>query len=247
VLIPGIQGRWEYMRSTVDALARRFRVLTFSLAGGDVESATAQTLAALNDARVDRAVVVGVSFGGVAALRFAANHPDRTLALVLASTPGPDWHLSERHDRYARHPWLGGPLLLAETPRRLQPEVRAALPSRAARRRFAIQAAKTFVTAPVSFTKMAGRARAMERADRAGDALRVSVPTLVITGEPALDHVVPAEGTSAYADRIRGAAYAMIPRTGHLGAMTRPDEFTTTIAAFVARLEHSRSQTHGTP
>ena len=33
VLIPGLQGRWEWMRPAVDALARRFRVLTFSLAG----------------------------------------------------------------------------------------------------------------------------------------------------------------------------------------------------------------------
>ena len=33
VLIPGMQGRWEWMRPTVDALARHFRVLSFTLAG----------------------------------------------------------------------------------------------------------------------------------------------------------------------------------------------------------------------
>ena len=32
VLIPGIQGRWEWMRPAVDALARYCRVITFSLA-----------------------------------------------------------------------------------------------------------------------------------------------------------------------------------------------------------------------
>ena len=31
VLIPGLQGRWEWMRPTVDALAEHHRVLTFSL------------------------------------------------------------------------------------------------------------------------------------------------------------------------------------------------------------------------
>ena len=31
VLVPGIQGRWEWMRPAVDALAARCRVLTFSL------------------------------------------------------------------------------------------------------------------------------------------------------------------------------------------------------------------------
>jgi hypothetical protein len=32
VLIPGIQGRWEWMAPAVDALAERCRVVTFSLA-----------------------------------------------------------------------------------------------------------------------------------------------------------------------------------------------------------------------
>ena len=32
VLVPGLQGRWEWMRPAVDALAQHFRVLTFSLA-----------------------------------------------------------------------------------------------------------------------------------------------------------------------------------------------------------------------
>ena len=31
VFIPGIQGRWEYQRAAIDALAVSFRVLTFSL------------------------------------------------------------------------------------------------------------------------------------------------------------------------------------------------------------------------
>ena len=32
VLIPGIQGRWEWMRPAVDALSKQCRVITFSLA-----------------------------------------------------------------------------------------------------------------------------------------------------------------------------------------------------------------------
>jgi len=31
VFIPGLQGRWEYARITVNSLARHFRVLTASL------------------------------------------------------------------------------------------------------------------------------------------------------------------------------------------------------------------------
>ena len=32
VLIPGLQGRWEYVQPAVDALSKMFHVITFSLA-----------------------------------------------------------------------------------------------------------------------------------------------------------------------------------------------------------------------
>jgi pimeloyl-ACP methyl ester carboxylesterase len=33
VLIPGIQGRWEWMKPSIDVLARDYRVITISLPG----------------------------------------------------------------------------------------------------------------------------------------------------------------------------------------------------------------------
>src|SRR5437763_1441318 len=100
VFVPPLQGRWEYMNDTVDALASRMRVVTFSLCGErgsgmrfdrtrGLANYVDQTIGALDDRRIDRAVVCGVSFGGVVALHVAAEHPDRVGALVLASTPGP--------------------------------------------------------------------------------------------------------------------------------------------------------------
>ena len=231
------------MRPAVDALSPWFRVLTFSLAAGDVDGAVAQTLEALDAAGVERAVILGVSFGGVVALRFAAAHPDRTAALVLASTPGPEWHLSRRHEWYARHPWLAGPLFLVETPLRLYPEVTTAMPAYGDRVRLALHAFRTLLEAPVSFAGIAGRARAIEREDRTAAAARVAAPTLVVTGEPALDHIVPASGTSAYAERIRGATHVTLARTGHLGCVTRPVEFAAAIRDFLARAE-TRDRQH---
>src|SRR5689334_15959135 len=93
VFIPGLQGRWEYMRPAVEALAETRRVITFPLC--DEPSATAhfdrnrgldsyvdQIEAALDAASVPRATICGISFGGLIALRFAATHPQRTSALV---------------------------------------------------------------------------------------------------------------------------------------------------------------------
>src|SRR5438874_403911 len=138
VLVPGIQGRWEYMRPAIEALAASFRVITFPLCGEpdskrDVDPAmgldnyAAQILTVLDASGIERATICGVSFGGLVALRFGACHRDRVAALVLASTPAPVWRLRRRHQVYVRVPWMFGPVFLAEAPWRLRAEIRAAM------------------------------------------------------------------------------------------------------------------------
>jgi len=244
VLIPPLQGRWEYMGDTVDALATRVRVITFSLCGErssglrfdptrGLANYESQVLQALNDRGIDRAVICGVSFGGVVAVRVAADHPDRTAALILASTPGPSFHLRPRHVMYTRAPWLFGPLFLAELPRRFRPEFTAALPDAKARRRFALRQIRTFLRAPLSLRRMGQRARLIGVLDLADLCSRIAAPTLVVTGEPALDFVVPVQGSTDYARLIPDARSAVLERTGHHGTITRPDAFAALVQEFV--------------
>jgi 3-oxoadipate enol-lactonase len=244
VLVPGIQGRWEYMRPAIDALSLFFRVLTFPLCGEPdsnsrpdpergLDNYTTQVLAVLDSRRIDRAAVCGVSFGGLVALRFGACHPERTRVLVLASTPAPAWRLRRRHQVYARAPWLFGPIFLAESPWRLRAELTAALPDRRHRSTFRRQVLQTFATAPLSPVRMAARARLIDGIDMRGDCTAITAPTLVITGEPPLDHVVPVDGSSAYARLIPDARAVVLERTGHLGSITRPDAFAALVYEFV--------------
>lgn len=242
VLIPGVQGRWEYSRGIVDALAHFYRVITFSLcderAAKDDGSCRMDVFAnqvesALDRLHIDRAAIVGVSFGGLVALRFAATRPERTTALVIVSAPGPQWHLRPRHELYARLPWLFGPIFLAESPFRLRREVIAALPDRAARRRYLREQMRTIVTAPVSLSRMAARARMIGPYDRVADCPRVTAPTLVIQGDDALDHVTGSGGTAEYATRICGARLAQIEGTGHLGSVTRADDCAAIVHRFI--------------
>jgi pimeloyl-ACP methyl ester carboxylesterase len=244
VLIPGLQGRWDFMEPTVEALSESFRVLTFSLCdepepgdasghGQGVDRFAAQAEAVLDDRRLERAAICGVSFGGFVALRVAARMPARVSALVLASTPGPYWHLRRRHRLYARLPSIFGPVFAAESPWRLGREIRTALSTRHERRLFVRAQLRTLRRAPVSFARMAARARDMESYDRVSDCALVSCPTLIIHGEPALDHVVDAGGTSQYAQLIRDARVIQLDRTGHLGSITRPREFASAVRAFL--------------
>jgi pimeloyl-ACP methyl ester carboxylesterase len=252
VVVPGVQGRWEYFALAIDALARSFRVITFSLCGEfgcprieptrGIDNFTDQIAAALDSRGLERAMVCGVSFGGLAALRFAAERPERTAALVLVSTPGPGWHLSKRHHLYARLPWVFAPAFLAETPRRLSREIAAAIPGRRARLRFAAWQLQTIVRAPVMLGRMAKRAELIATVDVAREASRVAVPTLVVSGEPGLDHVVAPHPTSAYVQLIPGARGVTLERTGHLGCVTRPDRFAALVNEFalsIRRQDHA--------
>jgi len=252
VLVPGLQGRWEYLRPAIEALAAHFRVITFSLAGERVsgrrydrhkgiESFAEQVDDVLTARAIDRAVVCGLSFGGLVALRFAARRPERTRALVLASTPGPGWHLKRRHDVYARLPWMFGPLFLAESPWRMRAELRAAFPNTADRRRFIRTQVTTFLEAPLSMSRMAERARLIAQLDTAAECRLVACPTLVITGEPGLDHVIAADQALAYGTLINNASSLVLEGTGHLGLVTRPSLFAASLKAFVDRATSARS------
>src|ERR1041385_2012383 len=138
VLIPGIQGRWEWMTPAVDALATRARVITFSLADEptcdgvfDPESGfdcyVRQIQDALDATGVQRAAICGVSYGGLIAATFAARYPDRVSALILVSAIPPTWRPDERVRFYLRAPTLMTPLFMIGS-LRTYPEIAAAIP-----------------------------------------------------------------------------------------------------------------------
>jgi pimeloyl-ACP methyl ester carboxylesterase len=234
VLVPGIPGPWEYVRPAVEALAASFRVLTFSLGPEcSIESDLARIDRELDERRIDQAVVCGISFGGLIALRFAATHPARTRALVLASVPGPGTTLKPRHRLYTRWPYVFGPVFVVETPLRLRREVETALPLASDRWSFAWLQFKTFMSAGVSLRQVARRAGLMEELDIAGDCGRVVAPTLVITGDPDLDWVVPVDNTMGHVRLIRGARHVILQRTGHLGTITQPGAFAAAVTRFL--------------
>ena len=72
-----------------------------------------------------------------------------------------------------------------------------------------------------------------QRIDFCVECASVEAPTLVITGEPHLDRIVPVESTRRYAETIRGARCVTLERTGHLGMVTRPGEWAQEVARFV--------------
>ena len=250
VLIPGLQGRWEWMRPTVNALARTFRVLSFTLAGDwgsrvrfddrlGFDNFTVQIDRVMEEAGVDAADLCGVSYGGLIALRYAALRPERVRRLVLASALPPDYELDERYNFYRRAPILLMPVFALTSARRASPELRAALPTLRARLGMLPQALRV-IAAPVSPAHMKRRMELIRTVDFVSDAGHVRAPALAITGEPGLDRTVPVQLTRRYLECLPGTEHVVLDRTGHMGTVTRPVEFASIVSSFVSRTAPSR-------
>jgi pimeloyl-ACP methyl ester carboxylesterase len=245
LLVPGIQGRWEWVEPAVRSLAGRCRVLSFSLPGesgsgmsvgdgADFDLFARQIDLTLDRAGLRDASVCGVSFGGLVALYYAATRPARVRSLVLVSAPGPRWEPNARQTRFIEAPRLVAPLFIATARGRLYPEIRSALPSIRDRVRFAVDHGVRIARAPFSSARMSQRLRLARGVDFAAMSRKVAAPTLIVTGEAHLDQVVPVGGTREYVDLIPGARAATLEATGHVGLVTRPQAFAELVGGFVS-------------
>ena len=244
MLIPGIQGRWEWMGPAVEALARRCRVITFSLAdeptcGAPFDGATGfacyvrQIGEALDAAGLERATICGVSYGGLIAAAFAAEYPERTAALILVSALPPTWSPDSRARFYLRAPRLLSPLFCVASVR-MYHEIAAASDGRAAAIRLSLSHLVTVLRHLFSPARMARRISLLSTVNLTGGVRRSDRPTLVVTGDPALDRVVPVRLTLEYLTLIPHARSATLSRTGHIGLITRPEAFANLVAPFAA-------------
>ena len=163
----------------------------------------------------------------------SAVRPERTTALVVVSTPAPGWTPSPVQARYLASPWLSTPAFLASSPGRMWPEIAAAIDGWPSRLGFCVEHLARIAAAPIVPAQMAVRMKLHPGDEMRADCERVQARALVITGEPGLDLVVPADSTRQFVRLIRGAEYVMMDRTGHIGLVTQPDRFARIVGDFV--------------
>jgi pimeloyl-ACP methyl ester carboxylesterase len=240
-LIPGIQGRWEWMAPTVDALTAGHRVLSWSLTELRPERERDGTFLAWMralDQAFDRAherklSLIGVSFGGLIAACYAARRPERVSALILVSTPEPVWRPGAGDALCLRFPRLALPYFGARAIARLAPEIHAARDSWRQRGRLWLDYAARGISAPFAPAHAAQWVREWQGYDITNECRRITAPTLLITGESSLDRVVPVERTREYLRLIPRATHATLPGTGHIGLITRPHRFAELAGQFI--------------
>jgi pimeloyl-ACP methyl ester carboxylesterase len=232
------QRMWD---EQVAALSQIRRVITFDWRGfgksehrGDkflMETFADDLAALMNELKIDRAVLCGLSMGGYAAFAFYRKYADRVAALILADTrAGADNEEGKRaRSEMAELALQAGASVIADRiiPRLLAPDTLQNKPQIADRVRALIENNRP--------EAMAAAQRGMaERADSTDLLAKISCPALVIVGsEDALTPLSEAEKMRA---QIPSARMAVISHAGHLSNLEQPDEFNRLASDFLKQL-----------
>ncbi|WP_371650932.1 MULTISPECIES: alpha/beta fold hydrolase [unclassified Streptomyces] len=194
----------------------------------------ADDLARELDARgIERAVLVGVSMGGYAAMAFLRRHPGRALALALLSTRA---DMDDEAARTAREGFLAliedpvkGPAVIESTaPRLVGATTRAERPQVLARLRT--------VAAGASPASLAWAQRAIAARPDALDVLRATdIPAVVIVGEE--DELVSQADTRAMVEALPRGRLVVVPGSGHLPPLEAPEVIQDELDALLAELD----------
>ena len=235
VLLHGIgsnSGGWRYM---LDALCADFHVMAWNAPGymlsdnlaaeSPKNTQYADALAAFLDAfKIDRAFLVGSSFGSMVAATFAARYPDRVLRLALLGTSRgqkglPDDERAKRRRMRADSIRDGG-VAMAES---RWANLLSSRPSHDA-----IHLTKEVLKA----TNKRGFLQSVQASDTT-DVLEfakdITAPTLLIVGTE--DRVNPPEISRAIQAAIPGSRLAELDGVGHLPKLESPDRLAELLSA----------------
>jgi len=248
VMLHGFGASSYSWRAVDSALADRFRVLSVDLAGfGYTERPPGKgpytrdgqgqlVLGVLDALGIERAHLVGHSYGGAVAMALAARHPDRFDSLVLVDAAGPEYPQQRRH-------WVAG----------IRPLTSLWVRAVSLRRERTVQGLRdsvaddSIVTAELvdeywSRLKIEGAVRAfwgltapVDPPDPEIDLRGITQPTLVVWG--CEDALISVEAGRYNAALIPDSAFVTLPDVGHLPMEERPDELVERMRAFL--LAHS--------
>ncbi|MEM9131941.1 MAG: alpha/beta hydrolase [Actinomycetota bacterium] len=250
VFLHGLGGTREAWGPQLRALHPHGRCIAWDMPGygrsAPLEPLTyagiADRLVELLDALdVERAHLVGLSFGGMHALHTARRHPDRVGRLVLADT-SPAFGL----DGTTPEDWIAArltpidegrvpadiaePVLDAITAAPLVGEVRRELIAAFGR---------------IGADGFRAAVHCLPTNDVRAELGRIDHPALVIVGE--LDAETPPSYAQALADGLPDARLVVLDGVGHLSPSEDPDRFNQLVRSFLFEPTATPSPTHRTP
>lgn len=199
--------------------------------GTDFDDFARDALAQMDDAGIDRAVIVGLSMGGYVLFRLHALAPERVAALVFVDTrAGADDEEGrrgriEQAERVQKEGvgWMADaqiPKVLGETTRRERPEV--------------VEQVRSMIAGADPEGVVRALTAIRERRDSRPDLAGIGVPVLAIVGEE--DTLTPVEESRTIARGVQDGRLEVIPRVGHLANLEDPAAFTAVLEPFLEEI-----------
>ena len=234
VLIHGGQMDRRMWDPQFELFAKSFRVVRYDVRGYG-RSATASLpysdvddlAALLDDLKIPKAHLVGLSLGGRIAIDFAVVHLERVASLVavapgLSGFPSDDddawialWReAQEKGGEAAAEMWLKDPFMV---PAMEHPELAPRL------RQLAVDNARTWLSNPLLEKRLDPPA-----AKRLAE---IRVPVLVVIGDRDVPHMQKV--ADRLAAEVKGAKKVIIPGAGHISNMEKPEEFNKAVLPFL--------------
>lgn len=241
VLLPGLAGGRDLLMPLARRLARHNEVILPSLRGDrgllgtmparDVAEHVDDLARTLDGLRLERPILMGVSFGGALALEYAVEHPHRIGGLAIwgaearfRPTLGTNVtrHVCERDPLPADSPFLNQFFNL----------LHGGKPEPGAMTDFIVDRCWT-----TDQSVVAHRLRMLEDFDVAERLWRIDAPTLVLAGSR--DVVIPPSRQRALAESIAGASFVPVEGAGHVGFLTHRAEVAEGVAELVGKVRQS--------
>jgi pimeloyl-ACP methyl ester carboxylesterase len=234
---PHNRGLWT---AQVNGLVDRARCIAPDLRGfGDTTGAPPWTMDRYADdvarlmegARVEKAVVAGLSMGGYVAFAFWRRYRHRVRALVLADTrPGPDSEEAKQRRReliaLAREKgseavadaMISG--MVGKSTREKNPDV--------------VEAVHGMLASAPQAGVIGALEAMMERPDSTSTLASIDVPTLIVVGDE--DVLTPVSEARTMQAAIPGSRMEVIARAGHVSNVERPATFNHVLSEFLSAL-----------
>lgn len=230
-------------RPVLPALEARARVLVLDGPGHGRSERPPRgfTLEQQSDALADalvalearRAIVMGLSWGGMIAMRLALRRPERVAALALLDTTAEaePWKSRVKNEAFlALYRAAGAPRWLFDR------EIAPQMFGRASRERspeLVEQSYRRITAMDRDSVLRTCRAVLLERTRVLEQLARIDVPTLVLTG--ASDRVAPPSGSRRMAEAIAGAELVELDGVGHMAVLEAPDRVAPHLVRLIER------------
>lgn len=241
VLLHGFPFDRLMWRGQAEALGAEFRVVVPDLRGsgetplgvGDVtmETLAEDVAALLDELRLGRVILGGLSMGGYVAFEFFRKFPERVRALVLADTrPQADNEEGRRaREENARRALQEGMAPIVET---MLPKLLASGTREGGGEILERVRSMMLGTSPEG---AAASLRAMAvRRDQTDLLPSINIPTLIVVGSE--DAVTPPADAEAMSAKIEGSRLFVVEGAGHLSNVEQTEEFNRVLVEFLRAL-----------